>query len=360
MRAQQSTFYQKVAAFYGSSSKNNDDEAQLAAHRERAFEDCKKGGDGCNYITAEKFAAVLTELFPDRPESLGRIYEGYTSSGSSSSSSSKSDGKTNDSDEGKKQSTEGDELSAEQMDRFSRQIGAYGMAMMKQLLKMDILIVGLQGVGAESAKNIVLAGPKSVTLYDPNPISLRDLGSNFFATHNDVGKERDTTIMEELRQMNDGVQVRTAYAGNEGTPAKPLDAAQKIKLKAKGGDKEVALATFPLPGTGELTEEIVRAHGVVLMTGSYCQDKSFLDKWGSFCHQENIGFVACNTFGGTCGCRWWLPLVVAVALARVLFVLAWHCPTAVAFALTLLVLGLALFSLFCSFFSTTRHWFLFH
>ena len=69
-------------------------------------------------------------------------------------------------------------------------------------------------------------------------------------------------------QMNDGVQVRTAYAGNEGTPAKPLDAAQKIKLKAKGGDKEVALATFPLPGTGELTEEIVRAHGVVLMTGS--------------------------------------------------------------------------------------------
>ena len=122
----------------------------------------------------------------------------------------------------------------------------------------------------------------------------------------------------------------------------------------------MALATFPLPGTGELTEEIVRAHGVVLMTGSYCQDKSFLDKWGSFCHQENIGFVACNTFGGTCGCRWWLPLVVAVALARVLFVLAWHRPTAVAFALTLLVLGLALFSLFCSFFSTTRHWFLFH
>lgn len=55
-------------------------------------------------------------------------------------------------------------------------------------------------------------------------------------------------------------------------------------------------------GTGALTEEIVRAHGVVLMTGSYCQNKSFLDKWGDFCHQENIGFVACNTFGATGFC----------------------------------------------------------
>jgi hypothetical protein len=132
---------------------------QLAAHRERAFEDCKKGGDGCNHITASNFAKMLLELFPKRPESLGRILEYYVNSSSSSSNGSgKSEGKSG-----------GTELTAEQMDRFSRQIGAYGLAMMKQLLKMNILIVGLQGVGAESAKNIVLAGPKSVTLFDPNP-----------------------------------------------------------------------------------------------------------------------------------------------------------------------------------------------
>ena len=179
---------------------------------------------------------MLVSLFPKRPESLGRILEGYTTgaagASSSSSSSSSSEGK-----EG------GAELTAEQMDRFSRQIGAYGLAMMKQLLKMDILIVGLQGVGAESAKNIVLAGPKSVTLYDPNPIRVRDLGSNFFATHNDVGKERDTTIMSELRQMNDGVQVRTAYCGAEGTPAQAIGEEQRAKLMARGGVKEVALAS---------------------------------------------------------------------------------------------------------------------
>ena len=69
-----------------------------------------------------------------------------------------------------------------------------------------------------------------------------------------------------------------------------------------GGIKELALARFPSSGTGELTVDIVRAHGVVLVTGSYCQDKAFLDKWGEFCHNENIGFVACNTFGGTGFC----------------------------------------------------------
>jgi molybdopterin/thiamine biosynthesis adenylyltransferase len=31
---------------------------------------------------------------------------------------------------------------------------------------MDILIIGLSGVGIEVAKNIVLAGPKTVNIYD--------------------------------------------------------------------------------------------------------------------------------------------------------------------------------------------------
>jgi len=65
-------------------------------------------------------------------------------------------------------------------------------------------------------------------------VQLRDLGSNFFATHNDIGKERDTTIMAELRQMNDGVQIRTVYAGSEGTPAQPLDQDQRDKLLKTG------------------------------------------------------------------------------------------------------------------------------
>ena len=301
----QATFYEKIATHYSGGSKGDDTSARLAEHRERAFEDCKKGKKmdspnsqdvNSNHISTANFAKILQELFPERADSLSRILKAYTDSQQNGAAS-----KTSAS--GSSKETEKDtELSAEQMDRFSRQIGAYGLAMMKQLLKMDILIVGLQGVGCESAKNIVLAGPKSVTLFDPNPIQVQDLGSNFFATHNDLGRLRDITLCSELRQMNDGVQVRTAYAGSEGKAAEPLDEQRRAKLMAQGGSKEVQLAQFPLSGTGALTEEIVRAHGVVLLTGSYCQDKDFLDKWGDFCHNENIGFVACNTFGATGFC----------------------------------------------------------
>jgi len=34
----------------------------------------------------------------------------------------------------------------------------------------------------ETAKNLVLSGPRSVTLFDPTPASLPDLGLNFFLT----------------------------------------------------------------------------------------------------------------------------------------------------------------------------------
>ena len=38
---------------------------------------------------------------------------------------------------------------------------------MGTLMKMNVLIVGCQGLGVETAKNLILAGPKSVTIYDP-------------------------------------------------------------------------------------------------------------------------------------------------------------------------------------------------
>ena len=37
---------------------------------------------------------------------------------------------------------------------------------MKKIIKMNIFIYGMRGVGIEVAKNIVLAGPKSLTIYD--------------------------------------------------------------------------------------------------------------------------------------------------------------------------------------------------
>jgi ubiquitin-activating enzyme E1 len=46
------------------------------------------------------------------------------------------------------------------------------METMAKLTKMDVLICGLRGVGMETAKNLVLAGPRSVTLCDDNVLTI--------------------------------------------------------------------------------------------------------------------------------------------------------------------------------------------
>jgi ubiquitin-activating enzyme E1 len=68
------------------------------------------------------------------------------------------------------------------MDLYSRQIGTFGMEAMGKLMQLKTLIVGLRGLGVETAKNLILAGPATVTLYDPTITSQRDLGSNFYLT----------------------------------------------------------------------------------------------------------------------------------------------------------------------------------
>jgi ubiquitin-activating enzyme E1 len=71
---------------------------------------------------------------------------------------------------------------------YSRQIGTFGIETMGKLVKMNVLIVGLRGLGVETAKNLILAGPRSVTLYDPTHVVWGDLSSNFYCRPEHVGK----------------------------------------------------------------------------------------------------------------------------------------------------------------------------
>jgi len=74
------------------------------------------------------------------------------------------------------------------MNLYSRQIGTFGMEAMGKLIKLKVLIVGQRGLGVETAKNLCLAGPNSVTLYDPTVVAIEDLSSNFYLSEADVGK----------------------------------------------------------------------------------------------------------------------------------------------------------------------------
>jgi ubiquitin-activating enzyme E1 len=51
---------------------------------------------------------------------------------------------------------------------------------MGRLVKMRVLIVGMRGLGVETAKNLILAGPAAVTLYDPSLVQVEDLSANFY------------------------------------------------------------------------------------------------------------------------------------------------------------------------------------
>ena len=47
-------------------------------------------------------------------------------------------------------------------DLYSRQIGTFGMETMAKLTQMNVIMVGMRGLGVETAKNLILAGPKHV------------------------------------------------------------------------------------------------------------------------------------------------------------------------------------------------------
>lgn len=94
---------------------------------------------------------------------------------------------------------------------YSRQLYVLGHDAMKQMSSSNVLIVGALGLGAEIAKNIALAGVKSVTLYDPNPVMISDLSSQFFLRKEDVGKPgvtRASATASRLAELNSYVPIK--------------------------------------------------------------------------------------------------------------------------------------------------------
>lgn len=49
---------------------------------------------------------------------------------------------------------------------YSRQIGTFGLETMAKLIELKVLIIGMRGLGVETAKNLILAGPKKVDIWD--------------------------------------------------------------------------------------------------------------------------------------------------------------------------------------------------
>ena len=53
---------------------------------------------------------------------------------------------------------------------------------MKKIIKLNIFIYGMRGLGLEISKNIILAGPKKVTIFDPYIAKINHLSAIFYLT----------------------------------------------------------------------------------------------------------------------------------------------------------------------------------
>lgn len=142
---------------------------------------------------------------------------------------------------------------------YSRQLYVLGHEAMKRMGASNVLIVGLKGLGVEIAKNIALAGVKSLTLYDPAPVQIADLSSQFFLTPSDVGKPRDEVTVPRVAELN-------AY-----TP---------VKLHQS-------------PGLDGDLSQFDKYQVVVLTNAPIHQQKAIAD----YCHSKGIYVVVTDTFG---------------------------------------------------------------
>lgn len=109
------------------------------------------------------------------------------------------------------------------------------------------------------AKNIALAGVKSLTLFDPAPASIADLSSQFFLHPDDVGQSRAEVTMPRVAELN-------AYTPVKIHPAKIL--------------------------TEDLS--LLRSYQVVVLTATSLKDQLIIS---DYCHANKIFLVITDIFG---------------------------------------------------------------
>jgi len=59
---------------------------------------------------------------------------------------------------------------------------------LSSIRKANVLLISAKALANEIAKNLVLAGIGALTIIDPEEVTEMDLGSQFFVTEADIGK----------------------------------------------------------------------------------------------------------------------------------------------------------------------------
>ena len=98
-------------------------------------------------------------------------------------------------------------ISEDEAALYDRQIRLWGVSAQKRLRNADVLIAGINGIGSEVVKNIVLCGVNSITLLDDQLVTDYDMASNLF-TKRQIGKNRAQVSQEAVQSLNPKVSVK--------------------------------------------------------------------------------------------------------------------------------------------------------
>ncbi len=127
---------------------------------------------------------------------------------------------------------------------YSRQLYVLGHEAMKRMGSSNVLVVGLRGLGVETAKNIALAGVKSLALFDPEPASLSDLSSQFFLHTEDVGKPRAAVSAPRIAELNPYTPVVLHSSDNLTSDLSQLKQYQVIVLTDRPLKEQLTVAEY--------------------------------------------------------------------------------------------------------------------
>ena len=90
---------------------------------------------------------------------------------------------------------------------YSRQMYVLGKDAMRAMSKSDVLICSLCGLGLEIAKNVILSGVKSVTLWDNKKLEKKDLTTHYYCDRINIGCNRANVSRNSLAELNSYVKV---------------------------------------------------------------------------------------------------------------------------------------------------------
>ena len=135
---------------------------------------------------------------------------------------------------------------------------AFGKAMIGKLKQLKMAVFGLDGVGVETVKNLLLTGPGSLAVHDDTKVTAADLGVNFYLTAEDVGtKTRSEACTTELQSINPNVNFSVL--------------------------------------SGPVTPEMLRGFNVVIFTDD--RSSAELVAHDQFCRDNNITFIWATATG---------------------------------------------------------------